>query len=439
MVRSSLARTALVIAAGLGLVTTACSEDRGATNGGNADVPDTTAAPAVADCAEDLFACAKASMLGDLLPAEPTKASGEPIRLGMINQENTPVGSYPELSSAVKTATTLINEYFGGVGGRPIEVEVCNTQFSPEGSTRCAQQFVEADVPVVIGGIDVFGTGIATLEENGIPFVGGVPVSFPSVQATNSFQFSGGSWGAVLAFARHVIESGAERVAVAYPEFDASVDGAERAEKVLRAAGLHDVQMIPYPITATDLTAPIQAAKAADPDALIMLAADMGCAGTFEGVATVGIEAQVYVVGACAAPNITRAAGPERTEGVIFNVEQQLADPDDVDFALYSAAVERWGDFEPVGAGTVAFRSMINLWTVMVGLEEITAETVTAALRSTVNAPSFLGHPFTCDGSAMPDFPAMCAPQQVLVQMRSGELEQITDWIDPAEVVGVDG
>lgn len=429
--RARAAVGALLLLTALG----ACSEDREPSAG-----PSTTTATAeVEECAADLVACARATSLGDVVPDEPTAATGEPIVLGMINQENTPVGSYPELSSAVEAAAAFVNDQLGGVGGRPIEVEVCNTEFSPEGSTACAQRFVDAGVPAVLGGIDVFGTGIDTLAENGIPFVGGIPISAPSVTSPVSYQWSGGIAGATIAFAHHAAtELGASSVAIAYPEFGTIADSAERGESVLREAGVEDVQLIPYPITATDLTSPLQAAAAAAPEALIMLAADMGCLGAFEGVETVGLEAQVYLVGACATPNIIEEAGPERTEGTIFNVEGPISrGADNVDFSLYAAAAEEYGDgFDPVGAGTVTFRSFMNLWAVMTGLDEVTPESITEAIESRVDAPSFMGHPYTCDQQQLRGLPAICSPQQILAQMEGGELVQLGDWIDVGSVPG---
>ena len=111
---------------------------------------------------------------------------------------------------------------------------MCNTQFSAEGSTSCGQQFVEQDVAVVMGGIDVFGNGIEVLDDNGIPFVGGIPVSEQSVKSPNSFQWSGGSWGATIAFADYAInELDAEKVAIVYGEFGSITESAQYAQTVL--------------------------------------------------------------------------------------------------------------------------------------------------------------------------------------------------------------
>src|SRR5690606_31806189 len=126
----------LTAVAALVILATSCSEDRS-----TADATTSTTSAGAAACADDLVACANRSSLGDVLPDSASAAEGEPIVLGMINQENTPVGSYPELSSATRAAIEFVNAELGGVHGRPLELEVCNTEFSPEGSTACAQKF----------------------------------------------------------------------------------------------------------------------------------------------------------------------------------------------------------------------------------------------------------------------------------------------------------
>lgn len=426
-----MAVTALVI------VASSCSEDRGDT----AEPTSSTTPAATAACADDLVACAGRSSLGDVVAETASAADGEPIVLGMINQENTPVGSYPELSSATRAAIEFVNAELGGVNGRPLELEVCNTEFSPEGSTSCAQQFVQAGVPAVLGGIDVFGTGIETLEENEIPFVGGIPVSAPAMRSANSFQWSGGTWGATIAFADHAAtEVGAESVAIVYPDYGPISDSAEYGRTTLEQLGVTDVVMVPYPITATDLTSPIQAANSSSPDAILMLAADTGCTGAFDGLQTVGVTAQVYMVGACAAPRIIDGAGPEKTEGTIFNVEGPIdRSEDNVDFSLYQAVAQEYGDgFDPVGAGTVTFRSFMNLYRVLLGLdaEDLTPEAITAALAAQDEAPSFMGHPSTCDQQQLAGLPAVCSPQQILARLTDGELEQLGDWVQVGDIYG---
>jgi branched-chain amino acid transport system substrate-binding protein len=402
------------------------------------EATETTLPATTEECLGDaLIDCARESTIGAFVPEEPTAATGEPITLGMVNQENTAAGSYPELSGAVEAAVAFINENLGGVGGRPIEVEVCNTEFSTEGSTTCGQGFVEDETPAVLGGIDVFGNAIDTLGDNGIPYIGGIPVSAQSVEAENSFQWSGGTWGATVAFADHAANVlGAESVAIVYGEFGSITDSAQVAAKVLEDADV-EVQLVPYPIMATDISSALNAAAAGEPDAMFIMAADSGCKAGFDGLAALGTQATKYFVGACAAPSIIEEVGAEKTNGTIFNVEGPIgASNPSPDFAFYAGVIEEYGEdgLDPIGAGTVTFRSFMNLYAIMSELAadgtEITAETITEALRAKKDAPSFAGHPYTCDGEQFVGKPAMCSPQQILGEMNDKELTQIGDWID---------
>lgn len=170
-----------------------------------------------------------------------------------------------------------------------------------------------------------------------------------------------------------------------------------------------------------------------------MLAADTGCKGTFDGRKTVGLDAQLYLVGACATPKILAEAGNDKTEGTILNVENEInTTAPDVDFSLYQAVVEKYGDgFDPVGAGTVTFRAFMNLYRVMAGIDgKVTPEAIGKALDAQKNTPSFMGHAYTCDHKQLAGLPALCSPQQVLAQIKDGTLTQITDWIDVGKVYG---
>jgi branched-chain amino acid transport system substrate-binding protein len=393
-------------------------------------------------CAGDaLLDCARASSIGDLVPAEPEVATGEPITLGMVNQENTPGGSYPELSQAVDAAMAFVNEQLGGLDGRPLELEVCNTSFSAEGSTACGQQFVDEGVPAVLGGIDVFGTAVDVLADNDIPYAGGIPISDQSVQRPNSYQWSGGTWGATVAFAQHAANDlGAKKVSIVYGEFGPISQSAEYGRTVLERAGV-ETQMVPYPILATDISSAVQAATATDPDAIFLLAADTGCKAGFDAMQTLGVTAQKYFVGACAAPGILESVDADASDGTIFNVEGPVTSTDQSndDTAFYSAVIERYGDgLNPIGAGTVTFRSFMNLYSVLRGLgaEGSTPTAIADALSAQVDAPSFMGHPYTCDREQFAGLPAMCSPQQILAQLDDGTLDQLGTWVDVGQIYG---
>lgn len=380
-----------------------------------------------------LLDCARESVLAPYTPDKPTIATGEPINLGMINQDNTVAGSFPELSLAVKAGIEFINKEMGGIKGRPLTLEVCNTEFSAEGSTNCAQKFVQQKFPAVLGGIDVFGNGIETLAQNKIPYVGGIPVSSQSFTAPNSFQWSGGSQAAAVAFAWYASkELQAKKVSIIFGEFGSIAASAQIGKKVLEDNGV-SVQMVPYPVMSTDLSPAINAAASSSPDAIFVLAADSGCKGGFDGISALGIEVASFYVGACAAPGIISQVDVAKTNGAFFNVEGPIADgPPTPDGKLYSGVIAKYGNgLDPVGAGTVTFRSLMNLYVILNQINgDITPASITAALEATVNAPSFAGHPYTCDHKQFEGLPAVCSPQQILARIDDRKLSQITEWID---------
>jgi branched-chain amino acid transport system substrate-binding protein len=381
------------------------------------------------------------------VPDAPVEAEGEPIKVGLINQEDVPIGSFPEVRLGALAAAELINQELGGIDGRPLEIIPCIANFSIEGSQKCAQDLVQDDVVAVLGGLDVTSNGsIPVLEQNGVPYVGGIPVNFDEMRSPISFQFSGGSPGAMTAFASHAAETGAERVSVVYADYGpikaAAVDYGVR---LLESMGVAEVTEVPYPITATDMLPVLTQAAAGDPDAILMFAADAACVRTMETAADLGLDADVYLVGSCAAPAILQEAG-EAAEGIVFSIEGPIeATGDDVvDGPLYVAASERYGieGFDPQSAGTVSFRSTMNLYGVLraLGADDISSAAIIDHLRAARDVPSYDGHPYTCDGEQIPALPALCAPQQVLARVVDGRLTPESDgWIDVPEVLAEHG
>ena len=133
-------RVALVVAVLAAAALTACSEPA-PDDGGSGGIPGGGSScdrPSVLACIGDDTTLGRISH-------KPVEASGEPIRLGMVNQETGAAGAFPELSRASQAAIDFINAELGGVDGRPLTLDVCDTQFSPAGSQACAQRMIQRD------------------------------------------------------------------------------------------------------------------------------------------------------------------------------------------------------------------------------------------------------------------------------------------------------
>jgi branched-chain amino acid transport system substrate-binding protein len=443
-------RRILIVLGVFALVVAACSESDNETETSDT-TPTTTAAPATTvDDGTDDPPDGGDQPLGDgtsiverlagqdwflgTVPDLPVPAddSLEPIRIGMINQEDTAAGSFPELRFAAEAAINFINAELGGVDGRPLELVPCITEFSVESSQACAQELVLEQVVALVGGIDVLVQGaLPVLEQNGLPIVGGIPAGLAEQRSPSSFAFSGGTAGGMAAFMQHAQEQGYEKAFIAYGEFESfQVAAEDYGARVGEDLGL-EVRLHAFPLFGADYTSVLNDAKTFGAQAVVINAADAACVPVMQGFQDFEFEGTLYMFGACAAEEIIDSAAGANN-GVVFSGEGP-PDADDVDGMIYDLASNEYNTGNAQAAGTVAFRGMMNLYAVLaeLGGDDITSEGVVDILTSAVDRRSFWGHPFTCDGKQVPDLPSLCAPQQTLFTIDDdNELTFISDWID---------
>lgn len=375
-----------------------------------------------------------------VLPDAPTAADADadPIVIGLINQEDTPLGSYPEIRRAVEAGVDFVNTELGGVDGHPVELRTCVTSFNPEQSASCAQEMEQAGVVALVGGIDVTSNGsIPVLEQNGIAQVGGIPANLVEQKSDVTFFLSGGVTGALAAFLAHTAERGGDSAVVAYGEFESfAVAANDYAVPVADSLDI-DLETVSFPLTATDFLPVLTRASESDPDSIIVAAAGAACAPIMQTYQDLEIEAQLYLVGACADAEIIRAADGAQ-EGVIFNSEGPPVGEGDVEAGIFNSVNELYGNNEAGGAGTVGLRSFLGLYGVLdgLGVDGISRGAVLDSMRSAVDQPNFWGHPYTCDGQQVAGLPALCAPQQSLIEVGpAGEIVTINEeWYETVAI-----
>jgi branched-chain amino acid transport system substrate-binding protein len=369
----------------------------------------------------------------------------EPIRIGFVNVDSAPVGAMPELHEATDGFEAFANAELGGVGGHPIEIVPCllGNALAPEEAAGCARQMVDAGVVAVLGGIGLSnGAALPILEENAIPWVGGIPVNEDEMVSPVSFQFSGGSPGAFTAFAHEAVAvQGNKNIAVLYGEFPSiEMAALDYGANVARDLGA-EVTEVGFPMVSQDFATPVQKAVEGDPDAIFVATADLSCAPVMQALVDLHTDATVYMVGACADVKQIDKVGADQVVGYRFNVEgllDQTASPS-ADTEIYNLAMETYApDTSVRSAATVAFRGAMNLWALLGELgPDATSQGIIDGFSSKVDEPSFNGHDYTCDGQQIPSLPSLCAPQQVILELTGrNEFEQASDgWIDVPAVI----
>ena len=419
------------------LVAVSCSESSTTTVAPATTVaPTTTVAPDLETVVGRLSQDWDGNWFMGQLPVVAVKADFDldPVLVGLINMENSPAGSFPEARVAIEAAADWVNSELGGINGRPIELVTCITDFSIEKSQSCAQEMVMAGVVAITTGIDVGSNGsLPILEQNGIPIVGGIPANMVEMKSPIAFYFSGATPGGYGGFIGHAIEYlDASRIVLAHGEFESfTIATRDYGAALAESLGL-EVEVIPFPLFSLDFLPVLTKAAEFNPDAIVVAAADLSCAPVMQTMVELGIEAQLYLVGACAAEEIQEVAG-SAIESVLFNSEGPLEES--LESSIYDEVVWQYASDPAGGVGTVSMRGFLNLYALLVELDQsdtgISSESLIELIRSSNQRPSFWGHPYTCDGNQIPGLPSLCAPQQLLFSIEEGELVPAHEgWID---------
>src|SRR5215510_1322235 len=67
-------------------------------------------------------------------------AKGTPVKIGVISNGRTPTVDQSEETPVAQATAQWINQYQGGLGGRPIELEICDDHGTAGEATDCANK-----------------------------------------------------------------------------------------------------------------------------------------------------------------------------------------------------------------------------------------------------------------------------------------------------------
>ena len=188
-------RALLGVAVSLGLVVAACgSDDGGGTSDSAApaasDAPAATDAPASTD--EPAATDAPDTTEADMAEGDMGEATGEPIKIGVQNLEGDPNGSFPEFSLGIQAAADYINAELGGLGGRPIEIDLCKSIVSPDDSQRCANELSADGIEMAISTINFFGNHFSIYQGSDIPVVVVTPITIADFTSEGVYAIGAG-------------------------------------------------------------------------------------------------------------------------------------------------------------------------------------------------------------------------------------------------------
>ena len=242
-------RTVAALLAVFALIAAACGSDDGDDDAAEAPAA-TEAAPAPTT---------------EAAPAPTTEAapSGEPIKVMTVTTLNAAGPTYHNIANTAMAYADYINAR-GGIGGRPLEVTVCDEMFDPAVAAACAREAVEENMVSVVGSFTFFAESIVpVIAESDITWFGPCcPITPSELTSPHSFPIGNQPMYAV-GIIKRAIDDGCRAINAVI------IDGAQiflpPMENAIAALGQSFGDIIILPPTAQDYSSEVaQATTDAD-------------------------------------------------------------------------------------------------------------------------------------------------------------------------------
>lgn len=360
------------------------------------------------------------------------------IVLGMINQEDAPIGSFPEAREAAQAAVDHVNDDLGGANGRRLRLEVCRTNGSPESSAACANSLLEKQPVAVLGGVDLgAAASLPVFEKAGIPYVGGTPALGEELTSGAAWMLAGGVVGDLLGMADYALNTlKVKKVGALYVDLPGVLTTViAAAEVVLRSKGVTDVKLVAASADAADFAPPLKAATAGNPDAVIVLFPAQTCARIMSAARSLKVTSRLFYTSACASQAVVEAAGAA-AENAFFATGYLPFDDPSPDVATWKAEAKV---AKPSALSQAGFAVVMNIYSLLQGGAD-TPAALTTELRATQDRPGFMAHPYTCDRKQVSLLSAVCNANVRLLQYKGGRFNDLTGaWVNGSELVKLFG
>ncbi|MCU1344679.1 MAG: Uncharacterized protein JWL70_945, partial [Acidimicrobiia bacterium] len=125
----------------------------------------------------------------------------------------------PPATRAAQAAVGLINESFGGVGGRPLTLVACVSHNSDRSTNECASRLLDSKPDVVLKGVDSHGSGaLGVVAGAGLSYVTVQAATTPELTSRDSVVFTPGTVGYFAAAAQFAADNHWRRIGLLLAE-----------------------------------------------------------------------------------------------------------------------------------------------------------------------------------------------------------------------------
>ncbi len=365
------------------------------------------------DTSGDTGGSASTTAPAEELLGTPNPAEGEPVKVGFVSDGQTAAFDWSVQIDAAEAITEYLNDYRGGIAGRPVELVTCETGGEQGKATDCANELVQAGVVVTVmpessSPLAVFNV----MSEENLPlFVYGVGDQAMLFDTESTFALVDAVPGLSALPIDVAKQNGIDKVSAVVIDVPSATAYFETiGAAAFEEAGI-ELDLIPVPPGTADLTPQMTEIANGDPTVVHMIGDEGLCIAILNGLAAAGYDGPIDTLNNCLTDAVKTAVG-DYLEGVVVATPIAFGDPDESDLALMEAIYEHYdADIEDTKKGGITFATIMGMREALEGLTgEVTPASLIAAIKAmpATDLPAGGGLQFRCNGQAQPLTPAVC-------------------------------
>lgn len=352
-------------------------------------------------------------------------ASGTPVQIGVITNDDGSTISQPEVRQAAVAATKYANDHLGGLAGHPIDLIICGTKEEPATARDCANQMVEKKIDaVVLTSSGLGGLKVPIVAAAGIPWVSWSANSHAELTDPHAFSWTGGFVGMVASWAQYAREKGYKNVTIYTIDVPSALQVLKNPGASLFAKACVKLKLQPIPPGTPDTTPQVQTGLQDKPGAVGVVGYPTVCTSVLKALGVAAYSGDKLVIQPCLADQVVSGVGQTNLRNV-----QLLTNSDVIsghpEAELYRAVMQKYSPDTPTqGFTVVGYQSMLGFVRATKSLTgRVTPASISAALKSAKDVPLPAGHgvTFTCNGKALPSLTAVCSTQFLVTPLKDGK------------------
>jgi branched-chain amino acid transport system substrate-binding protein len=354
------------------------------------------------------------------------KASGTPVKIGLINNEGSSAVAEPAIGDTAVAAADYANAELGGMAGHPIQVIRCAEEEDTASATACANKMVQDDVAaVVLGTASTGNTMVPIITKAGIPYVTVTGTASDELTSPGTYSWTGGFPSDLGGMAQYAAKNGIKKVTAFVVDVASAIAGAKEIGAPLFKANGVTLTIEPVPAAVPDATAQVTAGLSGQPGAAAVVADYTTCTSVLKALKVVNPTLQLMVVDSCLNSSVLSVLGSQADGIKEFGRDDINSDSPEAQLYRYVMATYS-PETNTSGSADTGYQGMLGLIraTTAGGLTGTpTPASIIAAIKAAKNVPLPAGGgiTFTCNAKASPTLSSVCSTADVELTVQGGK------------------